>query len=367
MPAAGAVQAVPSFPQLHSRWFAEGLGSTAFVLGGAPVTIQLDQAGYLDMILLHVQGNFTGATATLVLQPLSPWNIFSYITVQPPQATSPIRLGGFGLHLWNLIGKDFAPFRIGTNPAIPVDSNSYDLASIDVFPLTTGAQVWHLWYVIPFHRSSMDQRGLLPLGNLSRTNLVLTPAAKADLVTAAANLTLDTWTVTPYQCYFAPPSDGSSLDPFTNYAIWLDEMNQIPAATGDQKIVLDPNWTYLGLAHGVVLNGAMDSANISRLYLRANKADLTDQKGLDGIAQAFIQRRRHGTALPLGVVMYDEDRFVDDGSLDSRAWLYTDRLQTLESTITIGSGATLGASPKIYTWTRRLVNKNQAGFALGAG
>src|SRR5450759_3804111 len=94
--------------QSFMRWIPEFLGNFPFSLGGAPVTVPLDQVGYLDMLIAHVKGAATVATANLVFNQMMPWNIISQFLVQPPGQTPPFRLGGQMLHVWNLAGTDFS-------------------------------------------------------------------------------------------------------------------------------------------------------------------------------------------------------------------------------------------------------------------
>ena len=364
-----APQVAASPAQLFMRWIPEFLGNFAFTLGGAPVTVALDQVGYLDMLVAHVKGAATVATANLVFNQMMPWNIITQFLVQPPGQTPPFRLGGMMLHQWNLMGSDFTPFVNGRDLAASgtLDANAYDVSITDVFPVAIGAIVVHLWYVLPFHRSALDIRGVLPLGNRTRTNLVMSPATKAGVVTVAGNLTADTWSVDVYQAYYTPPpaSSGATVD--DAWAVTYDETNQVVAATGLQSIAIVPDDTILGIAHALCLNNAMDSADVASAALQVNQSWFTDPKGLPGDALHFFQRRIQGNPLPVGIIAYDFDADADSGKLDSRKWIHTASVQKITSYITIATGAVLGAGPMIYTSVRRLVDLNPASHLPGAG
>jgi hypothetical protein len=304
--------------QLFTRWIPEFLTNLPLALGGARVTTALDQVGYGDLLVLHVKGTYTVATATLVFLAGAPWNILANITVQPPGLSAPISVSGMILHVWNLAEKHFAPFIDGADFAGQgLDVNAFDAGNVDVFPTAVGAQTAHLWYVVPFHRSSMDVRGVLPLGNKSRTQLTLSIAAAADLVTTPANLTVPSFSVDVHQAY------------------------------------IEPNDSILGIIHYVILNGAGDSADINTLTLRVNKSYY--HQGIRFDFWNFIQRRRLGVPLPPGVVLYDQDRFVDDGQLDVREWIHSQDVQTVQSVLNIPTG-TLGTNPRIVTSVKRLVD-----------
>ncbi len=365
-----AAQQILAPAQLFMRWIPEFLGNFAFTLGGASVTVPLKKRGYLDMIIIHVKGAFTGANAALVFQQLQPWNILTQILVQPPGQETPIRLGGQSLHGWNLLGKDFAPFINGgdATAAGTLDANAYDVSIMDVFPTATGAQSVHLWYVLPFHRSSMDIRGVVPLGNDVQVNLVFTPSTKAGLVTVAANLTSDTWSADVYQAYYTPPSADSGAVVDDQWAVTFDETSQPIVSTGAQTPVdIIPNNTILGILHAVCLNGANDSTDVQALALQVNNSWFSDPGGLTVDAFTFIQRRKYGRAFPVGLMAYDFDSSADDGLLDSKAWIHTDQVQEIKSYLWINSGATLGTNPLIQTSVRRLADLNPASHLPYAG
>lgn len=353
MTAAAPVQSRLPF-QLFTRWIPEFLANLPITLGGAKQTLLLDNVGYGDMVVLHAKGTYTVATAALVFLAGAPWNILSNISVQPPGLTPPINLSGFMLHSWNLLEKNFAPFIAGEDFAgQALDTNAFDAGLVDVFPTALGAQTAHLWYVLPFHRSSMDVRGILPLGNKTRTLLTLSIAAAADLVTTPANLTVPSFSVDVFQAYYTASPVGVGADPDPYWAVTYEELVQPIAALGDQVINIEPNDSILGILHYVILNGVGDSADISTLTLRVNKSFY--HQGLDAAFWHFLQRRRLGAPLPVGVIAYDFDRFADAGALDIREWIHSQDVQSVQSTLRVPTG-TLGTNPRVITSIKRLVD-----------
>ena len=343
------------------------LGPKAFTLGGSPVTYQLRQLGYLDALVVHMTGTYTVANASLVFGQLEPYNIVPNFLVQTPGSPlPPINLGGKSMHVWNLRNQDFTPYVRGFRfPAQgTLDANPYHAGIVDSFPVAVGAQTMHLWWVLPFHLSADDIRGTLPLGNSTVTNLVISAAAASDVVTVAANLTLPVLTVDVAQVYLTPPPAGApivggSVD--ASYAVAYDETYQPVTATGLNKVTVVPNYTLLGILHGVALNGAEDSADVSSLTLRVNSSYFTDPTGLSGAMSDFKQSGEQGVPLPVGWFLRDFDR------MGPAEWVHTDQVTEIESDLYIASGATLGANPRIYTSVRRLVDLNPAGGAIGAG
>lgn len=340
--------------QMFTRWIPEFVANLPITVGGAKVTQLLDNVGYGDMLVLHAKGTYTVSTATLVLLAGAPWNLFSNVNVQPPGLTPPVNISGFMLHVWNLIEKNFAPFTDGADfPGQNLDANAFDAGILDVFPLTVGAQTMHLWYVVPFHRSSMDVRGILPLGNKTRTLLTLSIAAASDLFTVPGNFGSSSFSVDVFQAYYTAAPAGIGADPDPYFAVTYEELVQPIAALGDQVINIEPNDSILGITHYVVLNGAGDSTDISTLTLRVNKSFY--HQSIDAAFWHFVQRRRIGQALPAGVIAYDFDRFVDDGNLDMREWVHSQDVQSVQSTLRVPTG-TLGTNPRVVTSIKRLVD-----------
>ena len=340
--------------QLFTRWIPEFLANIAITVGGAKQTLLLDNVGYGDLLVLHVKGTYTVAVAPLVFLAGAPWNVLSNINVQPPGLTPPVNISGFMQHCWNMIEKNFAPFVDGLDlGAQGLDANAFDAGLIDVFPTAIGAQTAHLWYVVPFHRSSMDVRGILPLGNKTRTLLTLSIAAAADLVTTPANFTIPVLSVDVFQAYYTAAPAGVNADPDPYWGITYEELVQPIAALGDQVINIEPNDSIIGIVHYVVMNGVGDSTDISTLTLRVNKSFY--HQALDGAFWHFIQRRRIGAPMPVGVIVYDMDRFVDDGSLDMREWIHSQDVQSVQSTLRVPTGV-LGTNPRVVTSIKRLVD-----------
>jgi hypothetical protein len=366
--------------QLFMRAIPEYLGNFPLTLGGSAIKVPLDQTGYLDSLIVHVKGTVTVATAALVFAAGMPWNLITQFLVQPPGQTPPFRLGGQSLHGWNLIAPDFAPFAkafgssageiaaayIGTPATTSIDAP--DLSSVDQFGVDVGAgAIVHLWYVLPFHRSSMDMRGTVPLGNKTRTNLVMSVAAAADVVTVAANLTVPALSVDVYQVNYTPPAadSGAMVDPY--WAVTYDESEQASPTASKASVEILPDDTILGVLHQVITDGQLDSGAIDTLALRVNQSWFLGDQGFPFEGWDYIQRRQHAQLLPKGLIVYDLDAFVDDGLLDVRAWLHTDRVNTIESFITRKAGSTIIAGDRIVTSVRRLVDLNPAAHVAALG
>ena len=356
--AGGAAPGTATFPaRSFMRPIGINLGSQTFAYGGQPVTFQLRNLGYLDSLLVHLQGTYTVATAALVFNQMQPYNSVANFLIQGPNSPlPPFNIGGQNLHIWNLRSDDVAPYVKGfrTPASDTLDANAFWASKVDQFPSAIGAAVAHLWWVLPFHRTVLDITGTLPMGNSQIVNLIISPAAVADLVTTAADFTAPAFTVEVEQVYLTPPPAGAAITGGrvpSNFAIAYDETYQAIAQVGLQKVTVVPNYTILGILHGVALNGAMDSADLQALNLRIGSSWWFEPPGIGPGMLSALQAARYGQPLPVGFFLYDQD------VLGSADWIHTENGQVteIESDLTVAAGATLGTNPRVYTSTRRLI------------
>lgn len=376
MPAPAQQQQTLYPARLFERPIWVDLGAKAITLGGAAVSWALRQLGYLDMLVVHLSGTYTVANANLVFGPMGAYQAVTNFLLQPPGQQPPINIGGANMHVWNLVASDFAPFKKAFRFAAQgtLDANAYHASIVDQVPVAVGAQTLHLWWVIPAHMDASDNRGALPLGNSTVTNFIVTPDTIADWVTVAANFTLQNLSVDVAQVYMTPPPDSAPIISGSRGDLWsvvYDETYQAVPAVGLQKVEITPQDTILGILHAVTLNGALDSTDVTNMYLRVNQSFFTDPAGLSNPFLDMKQAFEQGVPLPVGFFLWDENVLAHalayGFDLGQAGWIHTQDVTELESGITIAAGATLGAAPRIYTSTRRLRNANPAGAGIGAG
>lgn len=344
-------------PPLPARFFMRPyripLGAQAFVLGGQSVKFDLRRQGYTDGLLVHLSGTYTGANADLVPKAFAPYNAVAKFLITVPQSPlPPINAGGWTMHQWNLRNQDFAPFRKGNRfPAQGVlDANAYHASLVDQFALTVGAQTVHLWWYLPFHLSNDDIRGILPTGNLSQVSLLVTPAAVADLFTTPANFTVPVLTIDVTQVCLTPPPAGANIQGGgvdVSQAVTYDEFPQNIAAVGLQRVDITPNYTILGILHGIAINDLMTNmAQLSGINMRLNSSYMNEPPGLAPAVVDALIAGAEGVPMPDGVLLYDQD------ILGMADWVHTQDLTEIESTF---STALATAPATILTSTRRLV------------
>ncbi len=353
-----------------------GGGDKAFAAGGATVTVPLRKQGYLDALIVHLEATYTVATAALVFIELGAYNaVKNFLFQAPGQAIAPINAGGAFMHLWNLRNRDYAVLRQAWRvPAQGVlDAAGTWAGLVDTFPTSIAAHTLHLWWVLPFHLSVEDVRGTVALGNTSQANLIVAPAPLADFLDVPANIGTPAFTLDVEQRWLTPPPPGAPIAPTTTqpnpdgvdtqWIVAYDETYQPVVANGLQKIEILPEYTILGIAHALTLATAgtgaqLDLADITGIQLWLNTQPLFPE-GPQGLPNfLFEQTYRNDVPLPDGFLMHDRD-------VNGRAeWIYTDSLTDIRSELTIAAGAVAGASPRIYTSVRRLVDGNVAAHLL---
>ncbi len=356
-----------------------GGGDKAFALGGASVTVALRKQGYLDMLIVHLTASYTVATAALVAIELGLYNVVQTFNLQVPnKPIPPINLGGYFMHIWNLRNSDFKPGRQAWRlvPQNTLDANAYWAAQVDSFPTALGASTLSLWWVLPTHYSVDDIRGTVPLGNATNANLIVTPNTAAAVFDTPANFTAAAFVLDVEQVWLAPPPPGSPILPTTtqpnadgvdvDWELSYDEDYQAVVASGKNEVTITPDYTILGIAHAATLATAgvgaqLDMADIQSLQFILNSQQLYPEGPLPGPLFMFDQVYQNDMPLPFGVWMYDRD------VLGRTDWIYTDSLTEIRSQLYVAAGTVFGASPRIYTSTRRLIDQNPAAHLLAAG
>jgi hypothetical protein len=356
-----------------------GGGDKAFSLSGPTVTVALRKQGYLDMLVVHLTAAYTVSNAALVAIQLGFYNIVkNYNLSVPNKPIPPFNLGGFFAHVWNLRNRDFSPIRQQWRfPAQgTLDANPYWASLVDSFPVAVGAKTATLWWVLPSHYSVEDIRGTIPLGNQEQANLLVTPAPGADFIDVTANYGTDTYVLDVEQVWLAPPPAGAPIMPTTtqpnadgvdvDWEVAYDDTYQAVIGTGLQQVSITPNYTILGIAHATTLATAgtgaqLDQADIDSLQFILNSQQLFPDGPIPADLFEFHTVYENDVPLPLGVWMYDRD------VLGKSDWIYTDSLTEIFSQLYVNAGLTAGASPRIYTSTRRLLDLNPAAHLLAAG
>lgn len=371
--AATAPQVV-DHPMQHMRphWrFVGTIAGTAW--GGAAKNIRLLKTGYAGCLVLRVSGQYDIAVGGSALSNNNggPYFTLKNVRVQPPGGQRPWDADAWNTKMLNFTDRDFAPFITGAdamtvNPSF-MNGVARNAISDEAFPnvANTPNQLFQFWVVVPFHRSSYDLRGILPAERYD-IDLWVTPAALADIFATPANLANATLAVDVFQQVFdAPPQDPTIGDVDTRWILAVEEfVDQFGApAVGDNKLEITSKGIYLDFFLTCILNGALDSADISQVGLRIGDNQWDTEK-IDRKLWDFLTRSIVGRDMPKGGVLWDFDRFVDaDGAaglmsehftLSMGEWLVLDDSLPKVQAITNISGGVAGVS-HLKAITRRLL------------
>ncbi len=349
------------------------LGSQAAVLGGATLRFPLEKNGNLDALIFRISGTSTITTAALVGLPRFPWNLFSAMRLSPSGRQKLMDIGSWSGHLHDLCNRTFSPAGSTARDVRidGLDAQTGRSALIEVFPTGVAAdQAFELWLTVPFRRSATDPRGRIPLFNASETVLYLTPNTEANLVTVPGNWAQPTFNVQVWQVVSddAPVSDDVIRLPDGSAWVVTYEEFETVAAVGNNDVTIDPGGRILRVIHTVALNDLLTTSDdISGVGFKVDTTDIIEP-GTDPRVLYYLQKRTLGYYSPDGVLIYDFDSYADS---DGASWkrfggdesfapsigrqLHTDRgVVQIESRITIPTGTTLGATPRIYTTVARM-------------
>jgi len=287
----------------------------AFTIGGANIAFDLLQEGFFPGGLLQITGIITVAVANLVFLPRAPFNMISKALLQPPGAQPIINVGGHALHVANQVGHDFAPFTHPLEVTMSgLDTNAGGNDPVNQHQVAIGAgQIVNLWYWVPAARSAYDWTGAIGLGNRSKTQLILTPEATANLYTVPGNMTVQALTANFYQAIIAPfPKDASVVPWDTRKVYTLEEQSQA-LVIGDNYVNIDPKNRIQRVWHEIWNTNVRAEAQITQLDVAFDGSYFLNN--FDTTAWYQIAKRRLGFAPFPGTIMIDYDYLLDaDGS-----------------------------------------------------
>ncbi len=357
-------------------------GAQDFVFGGADIEFRTKKGGDLDGFMVHALVNYDVANADLVFLPRAPWSIFSRVKFKPQgrlQFIDSVSSYSLAVHDWHT--KGLSPFVYGARDLRPsgLQASAGVNALIEAFPKAVGAEnVADLWFYVSARRSATDSRGRIPLSNDQELRLVLTPNTKANLVTTAANFVdPDLLQVTVWQVTYDDAPQGVNIAAVDRNWCVLIEEKEVVAQVGRNEIPLLPDGSLiLGVGVTCALNATQATSGIiDSLDLRVDKAYIWEPQ-TDPLAFYFWNKRTYGTPCIDGIFYFDFDAMADtDGPLwksfppadpafaSSKVQPSLGRMLNTASAVgkeiivgfDIPSGTVLGATPRFYVTTRKLV------------
>lgn len=323
------------------------VGVIPWVTSSPGTPLEMPRVGMLSRLILQLRGTIT-YSAPGALADLGPWNLLNRIRVNTNiGSASIVDLSGYGAYACQRLYRggwaaDMAGVGAGTTPN----------ADVHLFPLSGAAQAFVLTWelLIGANEGPNFEVGLINL-QAPETRVTVEPVFGAltdgsTLVTAiTANLHVY------YEYYEIGDPTRYALPPLA--LIRTLEEQQAVGQTGDNIYTVPRQGTVLQLAHVVRLNGAR-SDSIDSLSIKFNKTDSVYQ-----IERQWsrVDERRLTVLNPL-TGLYFHDMYHAFGHVnmgDTRDAMDSEALTTMESIVSVSSGAVLGANNNFLQSIRRIL------------
>lgn len=348
----------------NTRQRCQKVGPVA-VSAGQTVPTTFPQVGFLSRIYLAVAALATDTAATPNVAAgafgAGPYNLLKRITGLTNLGTANVfDLSGWGAHLaTRLIDRDVVLEQALTGVTAPDPMYTYPTTGF----VQNTAKAVNFVIVLPVSVNDGDQFQIGMI-NLSapeiRFTLNLTFGSQADVYASADTINFGGNVNVYYQYYEAPPAskiDSVVLPPRVMHRLIEDRTAILN--TGDTTYLVPRQGILLQMLHSVSLNGALDVAatNVLGRKLVFNKTDTP--YNFDYIVDRINNRLRYGPSeLNPSTYVWDffnAQQMVSRGDL--RDAIDTERLNSLESIVTIASGATLGSGNNFVDTVRRILQR----------
>ena len=322
--------------------------SVSYSSGTSLTPIKLPEVGFLNHLILEVDGTMNVSGSPGVLVDKGPWNLLKRIQLDVNLGTSLI-----------VDVSGFDAFLVGSTQQRAFSPNGGGNAtpSTDVYsaPVANGNNTWKLMYYIPVaaNNSLEFDTGLINLQAPEvQANLNITCGANADVFSSGAG-TGFTGTIKVYTGYYDVPNPQVVQWPATQIVRTVSE--QLPIlTTGDYTWYQVPRQGILMQAiQEVRCNGSLTNA-FDAAAIRINKNDTVQviDKGVFSFRNYF----NNSNVLPSGCYDWGFWNATGDPSEgDNRDMYDTERVTTFELGVQVTSGTTLGSGNNDLTTVRRIL------------
>lgn len=312
------------------------VGSLAYAAATTLNPQELPRVGLLNRVFVQFRGTVTlsGAGA---LADQGPWNLIARIQVNANiGAAAVVDLTGYGAYI-------IQPWceELGYRPDKGGVGDTTQNADIHAAPVAMGANTWVLSYFLPIAANTGSQfdTGLINL-QAPETRVTVNITC-GNLLDPATLVTATTGNFFIYYDYYEIPDPRVFQLPPLALVRTLEE-TQFIGAVGDNIYTVPRQGVLLQLAHRVNLNGAR-SELWDKHVLRFNKTDSV--YNVDRQWNRAWERMNYGLNPVTGVFYLDLWHSMQDVSAgDTRDAVDAEELSTLESIVTINSGATIGVA-----------------------
>lgn len=323
------------------------VGTVAYAAGSSLQPVLMPRVGLLSRIYVQFRGTGTlsGAGA---LADKGPWNLLSRARVTANIGSAAIvDVSGYGAFLISR-KHDFPGFaadKAGVGDTVPN-------ADIHAFPVAMGANTWALTWCLPIAANARNEfdAGLINLQAPEvQVQLELVTGALLDPATL---VTATTGTFHIFYEYYEIPDPRQFQLPPLVLCRTLEESQPV-TAVGDNVYTVPRQGVLLNLIHVLTVN-ALRSDSFDEQSMRFNKTDTVYRQERQA---ARIGDRVRNVLNPIpGVTEYDLfDAKAAISQGDTRDAVDTEELSTLESIISVSSGAGLGANNNTLASVRRIL------------
>lgn len=324
------------------------VGQIAYAANSALTPLELPRVGLLNRLMIQFRGTVT-LSAAGALTDQGPWNILQRLRVNANiGAASIVDLSGFGAFMIQPLVEElgFRPDLAGAGGGTTPN------ADIHAAPVAMGANTWVVTWVIPIAANDGMQfaSGLVNLQ--SPETRVTVELLTGNLTDPASNVTGITGNFNVYYWYYELPDPRQFALPPLMLVRWIEDQQAI-LGTGDTLYAVPRQGILLQLAHAVTINGTRSDL-VDSLTVKFNK---TDSPYVEERQWArVLERMRYGLNPNTGVFYHDFWHAGSDVSAgDTRDAIDTEELSTLESIVTVNSGAGLGANNNFLKSCRRIL------------
>lgn len=320
------------------------IGTASFELG-ASRSITLPEVGYLARIFLFFSGSVTYSAGSTPAD-LAPYSIFKRISVTLNNAATDIyNVSGYGTFLVNSILTKMG--RLDQQP----EANFY------AYPVSGSSQAFNLGLQIPIADSQgMNfEAGLINLQAPEVQCQINIDFANA-LTEIGDNITALSGTVHAYYEYYEVPSPTRVMQPPVILHRIIEQVTPV-SQTGDVIYTVPRGGQLKRLIHTLRLNGARsDSFDEHSIRFNQSETVYKQEKRLTKL----LSRERYGYNLPTGVIPFDVAYAMQKPEeSDLRDAINTERITTLDSIVTVSSGASLGTGNNFLVSIREILQAAQ--------
>lgn len=311
--------------------------------------LELPRVGMLARIIVQFRGTVT-LSAAGALTDLGPWSLLSRLKVLANIGSAAlVDVSGFGAFMAQPLAEEiaFRPDLAGVGQTTPH-------ADIHAAPVAMGANTWVLTWVVPISANAGKQfdLGLINLqAPETRVTVELTTGALLDPATLVTATTGNFHIY--YEYYEIPDPRQFALPPLA--LVRLLEEQQPIGQTGENVYTVPRQGIMLQLAHRVTLNAARGpDSSVDAFAIKFNKTDSVYQ--MERQWERILSRLFYGQNPNVGVYYWDFWHAESDVSQgDTRDAIDAEELSTLESIVTVASGAVLGSNNNFLASVRRIV------------